>query len=134
MVKHITLETIQQLYKEVNPKSLGIADLGCSSGPNSLSLIKDIVEAVDGWTLRRQNGRCPAVFISVALVFSISMASLSTRRRLHIGIEPSKRFPSIMDSIPGGFFIVPEITNRGACHRWKNGAHYIGKNRPRTCR
>ncbi|KAE8696198.1 putative DNA gyrase subunit B [Hibiscus syriacus] len=48
MVKHITLETMQQLYKEVNPKSLSIADLGCSSGPNSLSLIKDIVEAVQG--------------------------------------------------------------------------------------
>ncbi|KAK8556834.1 hypothetical protein V6N13_064833 [Hibiscus sabdariffa] len=48
MVKHITMETIQQLYNEVAPKSLGIADLGCSSGPNSLSLIKDIVEAVEG--------------------------------------------------------------------------------------
>ncbi|XP_022740808.1 salicylate carboxymethyltransferase-like [Durio zibethinus] len=48
MVKHITMETIQELYYEVTPKSLGIADLGCSSGPNSLSLIKDIVEAVEG--------------------------------------------------------------------------------------
>lgn len=48
MMKHITMETIQQLYHEVTPKSLGIADLGCSSGPNSLSLIKDIVEAVEG--------------------------------------------------------------------------------------
>ncbi|XVE82579.1 hypothetical protein DITRI_Ditri16bG0017000 [Diplodiscus trichospermus] len=48
MVKHITMETIQELYYEATPKSLGIADLGCSSGPNSLSLIKDIVEAVEG--------------------------------------------------------------------------------------
>ena len=48
MVKHITMETIQELYYAVTPKSLGIADLGCSSGPNSLSLIKDIVEAVEG--------------------------------------------------------------------------------------
>ncbi|MBA0570106.1 hypothetical protein Golob_003792 [Gossypium lobatum] len=48
MMKHITMETIQQLYHEVTAKSLGIADLGCSSGPNSLSLIKDIVEAVEG--------------------------------------------------------------------------------------
>lgn len=48
MVKHITMETIQELYYEVTPKSLGIADLGCSSGPNSLSLIKDMVEAVEG--------------------------------------------------------------------------------------
>ncbi|XP_039045836.1 salicylate carboxymethyltransferase-like [Hibiscus syriacus] len=48
MVKHITVEAIQQLYNEVTPKSLGIADLGCSSGSNSLSLIKDVVEAVEG--------------------------------------------------------------------------------------
>ncbi|KAL4292138.1 hypothetical protein GQ457_14G003990 [Hibiscus cannabinus] len=48
MVKHITMETIRQLYDEITPRSLGIADLGCSSGPNSLSLIKDIVEAVEG--------------------------------------------------------------------------------------
>ncbi|XP_021300864.1 salicylate carboxymethyltransferase [Herrania umbratica] len=47
MVKHITMETIQKLYYAIAPKSLGIADLGCSSGPNSLSLIKDIVELVE---------------------------------------------------------------------------------------
>ncbi|KAE8705007.1 homeobox-leucine zipper protein HAT5-like [Hibiscus syriacus] len=73
MVKHITLETIQQLYNEVNPKSLGIADLGCSSGPNTLSLIKDIVElSKEVASLpdfhrdlkKDRNGRCPAVFIA----------------------------------------------------------------------
>ncbi|XP_007046866.2 PREDICTED: salicylate carboxymethyltransferase [Theobroma cacao] len=47
MVKHITMETIEELYYAIAPKSLGIADLGCSSGPNSLSLIKDIVEVVE---------------------------------------------------------------------------------------
>ena len=46
MVKHITLETVQDLYLSTTPKSLGIADLGCSSGPNTLSIIKDIIEAV----------------------------------------------------------------------------------------
>ncbi|KAH0863505.1 hypothetical protein HID58_080716 [Brassica napus] len=44
--KHITLETVQQLYKETRPKSLKIADLGCSSGPNTLSTIRDIIKAV----------------------------------------------------------------------------------------
>ncbi|KAF2589969.1 hypothetical protein F2Q70_00039792 [Brassica cretica] len=45
--KHITLETVQQLYKETRrPKSLKIADLGCSSGPNTLSTISDIIKAV----------------------------------------------------------------------------------------
>ncbi|XP_062102447.1 probable methyltransferase TCM_000336 [Humulus lupulus] len=46
MVKHITLETVQELYLTTTPKVLGIADLGCSSGPNTLSIIKDIVGAV----------------------------------------------------------------------------------------
>ncbi|XP_062118107.1 probable methyltransferase TCM_000336 [Humulus lupulus] len=46
MVKHITLETVQEVYLTTTPKVLGIADLGCSSGPNTLSIIKDIVEAV----------------------------------------------------------------------------------------
>ncbi|KAE8685402.1 putative DNA gyrase subunit B [Hibiscus syriacus] len=48
MVKHITMETIQQVYSEVKPRSIGIADLGCSSGPNSLSIIKDMVQALEG--------------------------------------------------------------------------------------
>ncbi|CAA7035769.1 unnamed protein product [Microthlaspi erraticum] len=46
--KHITLETLQQLYKETRPKStLAIADLGCSSGPNTLSTIRDMIKAVE---------------------------------------------------------------------------------------
>ncbi|KAE8664250.1 homeobox-leucine zipper protein HAT5-like [Hibiscus syriacus] len=48
MVKHITMEMIQKVYYELKPRSIGIADLGCSSGPNSLSIIKDMVLAVEG--------------------------------------------------------------------------------------
>ena len=48
MMKHITIETIQQLYLTTTPRSLGIADLGCSSGPNTLSFIKDMFDAVEG--------------------------------------------------------------------------------------
>ncbi|KAL9378566.1 hypothetical protein Peur_029901 [Populus x canadensis] len=47
MVKHITMEALQEVYLALAPKSLGIADLGCSSGSNSLSIIKDVVEAVE---------------------------------------------------------------------------------------
>lgn len=47
MVKHITMDALQQVYLALAPKSLGIADLGCSSGSNSLSIIKDIVESVE---------------------------------------------------------------------------------------
>ncbi|KAL3525352.1 hypothetical protein ACH5RR_013724 [Cinchona calisaya] len=46
-VKHITMEAIQQVYLTTKPKSLGIADLGCSSGPNTLSNIREIVGAIE---------------------------------------------------------------------------------------
>ncbi|KAL1215533.1 putative methyltransferase [Cardamine amara subsp. amara] len=47
MTNYITLETLQQLYKETRPKSLGIADLGCASGPNTLSTVQDMIKAVE---------------------------------------------------------------------------------------
>lgn len=46
MVKHITIETILDLYITTTPQSLAIADLGCSSGPNTLTVIKEIINAV----------------------------------------------------------------------------------------
>ncbi|XP_024047335.1 salicylate carboxymethyltransferase [Citrus clementina] len=46
-VKHITLEALQQLYLEIDPKTINIADLGCSSGPNTLAIIKDFVQTVE---------------------------------------------------------------------------------------
>ncbi|KAG6386778.1 hypothetical protein SASPL_151952 [Salvia splendens] len=46
-VKHITTEAIRQVFVTKKPKSLGIADLGCASGPNALSTIKQVVEAVE---------------------------------------------------------------------------------------
>lgn len=47
VVKHITLETIRELYVATTPKSLGIADLGCSSGHNSLSIIREMVDTIE---------------------------------------------------------------------------------------
>lgn len=46
-VKHITVETIEQLYLESLPKTIGIADMVCSSGRNSLPVIQTIVESVE---------------------------------------------------------------------------------------
>ncbi|KAI4331414.1 hypothetical protein MLD38_029604 [Melastoma candidum] len=47
MVKHVTLEALRDAYLRLRPKSLGIADLGCSSGPNTLSIVKDMIDAVE---------------------------------------------------------------------------------------
>ncbi|XP_012853184.1 PREDICTED: jasmonate O-methyltransferase-like [Erythranthe guttata] len=42
----ITMEAIEEMYVTLRPKSLGIADLGCSSGSNAMSYVKRIVGAV----------------------------------------------------------------------------------------
>ncbi|CAN4080111.1 unnamed protein product [Withania somnifera] len=47
MVKHITLETVEEVCVATKPKSIGIADLGCSSGPNTLSNVKDILDKIE---------------------------------------------------------------------------------------
>ncbi|KAJ8764534.1 hypothetical protein K2173_006274 [Erythroxylum novogranatense] len=47
MVKHITMDTLQEAYLSLTPKSFGIADLGCSSGPNTFSLVKDILGTIE---------------------------------------------------------------------------------------
>ena len=52
MVKHITIEAVQEVYIITTPQSIGIADLGCSSGPNTLSIIRDIIEIVQGTCLK----------------------------------------------------------------------------------
>lgn len=40
----ITVEAMEETYSSLRPKSLGIADLGCSSGSNALRYIKMVVE------------------------------------------------------------------------------------------
>ncbi|KAF5755335.1 putative salicylate carboxymethyltransferase [Helianthus annuus] len=50
MVKHITLKSLAEAYISTEPESLGIADLGCSSGKNTLSTIREMVEVIDKTT------------------------------------------------------------------------------------
>ncbi|RZC66453.1 hypothetical protein C5167_010142 [Papaver somniferum] len=47
MVKTIRINTIIDLYVTLTPQSFSIADLGCSSGPNTLSVIQEIVQVID---------------------------------------------------------------------------------------
>ncbi|KAI3712875.1 hypothetical protein L1987_71443 [Smallanthus sonchifolius] len=55
MVKHITLKSLEEAYVSTTPESLGIADLGCSSGQNTLSTIREMVEAIDKTTYKFSN-------------------------------------------------------------------------------
>lgn len=59
MVKHITLETVEEVYLATKPKSIGIADLGCSSGPNTLSNIKDILDKIEGTSSNKLKQSAP---------------------------------------------------------------------------
>ncbi|TVU29664.1 hypothetical protein EJB05_21241, partial [Eragrostis curvula] len=43
------------------PTSIGVADLGCSSGPNTLFLVSVAVDAVRRWCADAGAGRCPEV-------------------------------------------------------------------------
>ena len=47
MTKHISEEAITNLYCSTLPRSLAIADLGCSSGPNTLFLVSELIKVVD---------------------------------------------------------------------------------------
>ncbi|XP_042497474.1 probable methyltransferase TCM_000336 [Macadamia integrifolia] len=47
LVKHITTDSIVDLYLATTPQKMAIADLGCSSGKNTLSMIGEIIDAID---------------------------------------------------------------------------------------
>ncbi|XP_061354024.1 S-adenosyl-L-methionine:benzoic acid/salicylic acid carboxyl methyltransferase 3-like [Gastrolobium bilobum] len=47
LTKPLIEEAITTLYSSTLPRSLAIADLGCSSGPNTLLVISDIIKAVE---------------------------------------------------------------------------------------
>nr|GMD85500.1 salicylate carboxymethyltransferase-like [Ipomoea batatas] len=48
MTKPITEQAMTSLYTSLdNPKTISIADLGCSSGPNTLLAVSNLVKAVD---------------------------------------------------------------------------------------
>ncbi|CAH8340702.1 unnamed protein product [Eruca vesicaria subsp. sativa] len=95
--KHITLEAVEQLYKETRPKSLGIADLGCSSGPNTLSTIRDIIKAVE-FAHHREISKQPLP------EFTIFLNDL-----------PSNDFNSIFKSLPDFHKELKRDTNDGDC-------------------
>lgn len=91
MVKHITMEAIEQVYLSTGaPASFGIADLGCSSGPNSLSIIKEIIQAVQA--------------------LSSSHLQPSPEFRVYLNDLPTNDFNSIFKALPD---FCRELENEG---------------------
>ncbi|PNY06761.1 salicylate O-methyltransferase-like protein [Trifolium pratense] len=79
-VKHIITQTVEELYIETTPKSIGIADLGCSSGPNTLSIIKDIFQTIQ--------------------LTSQKIMHHSTEFRVYFNDLPTNDFNSIFKALP----------------------------------
>ncbi|KAM7250660.1 hypothetical protein ACFE04_022543 [Oxalis oulophora] len=83
LVKHITIQTVQDVYDSLKPiTSFGVADLGCSSGPNTLSIIKDIFETVEGLSCQEKNNNIPEEF------------------RVYLNDLPTNDFNSIFKTLP----------------------------------
>ncbi|XP_043692885.1 S-adenosyl-L-methionine:benzoic acid/salicylic acid carboxyl methyltransferase 2-like [Telopea speciosissima] len=64
MAKRVVLESILELYYNTLPQCLCIADLGCSSGPNTLLVITEIINAIESARSRLGN---PSLEYQVAL-------------------------------------------------------------------
>jgi len=79
-VKHIIIQTVEELYLATTPKSIGIADLGCSSGPNTLSIIKDIFHTIQA--------------------ISHKIMHHSTEFRVYFNDLPTNDFNSIFKALP----------------------------------
>ncbi|KAI4327639.1 hypothetical protein L6164_020076 [Bauhinia variegata] len=47
MTKPIREEAISYLYRSTLPRSIAIADLGCSSGPNTLFVVSEVIKLVE---------------------------------------------------------------------------------------
>ena len=80
-VKHIIIQTVEELYLATTPKSIGIADLGCSSGPNTLSLIKDIFQAIQakGSCTTPQSSGCTSMIFQQMTSIQSSRPSQSSK-------------------------------------------------------
>ncbi|KAF8033364.1 hypothetical protein BT93_D2082 [Corymbia citriodora subsp. variegata] len=50
--KPVLQDTLRELYLDSFPECLKLADLGCSSGPNTLLLLREIIDSID--VIRKQ--------------------------------------------------------------------------------
>ncbi|KAL6007158.1 hypothetical protein ACLOJK_032654 [Asimina triloba] len=105
--KHVVEEAMLELYCAGFSESLSIADLGCSSGPNSLLVISEIIDAIDKSRrhLRRQSPEF-RVFLN-----DLPNNDFNTLFRLFPGFhENLKRDkgddfgPCFMAGVPGSFY------------------------------
>ncbi|KAA8547402.1 hypothetical protein F0562_003734 [Nyssa sinensis] len=107
MTKPITEQAIADLYRSTLPRSLCIADLGCSSGPNTLLVVSELIKAVE--RIRKKLGHQSLEF-HVCLndlpgndfntIFK-SLSSFQEKMKKQLG---SSFGPCFVTGVPGSFY------------------------------
>ncbi|KAL4187773.1 hypothetical protein AMTRI_Chr09g20750 [Amborella trichopoda] len=95
LIKPITKEAVMNLLSTHFPESLGIADLGCSSGPNTFSALITIIEAVH----------------NIYQQVNLPMPEL----RLYLNDLPGNDFNSIFRGLPSFYEMVKKKGVSGSC-------------------
>lgn len=107
MTKPITEEAITELYSSSYPGVIAIADLGCSSGPNTLFVVSELIKAVD--SIRQkigQNSPEYQVFLNdlpgndFNTIFR-SLPSFQNRLKKQLGAGSG---PCFFTGVPGSFY------------------------------
>nr|GMD14789.1 salicylate carboxymethyltransferase-like [Ipomoea batatas] len=109
MTKPITEEAITKLYTSLtNPKTISIADLGCSSGPNTLLAVSNLVKAVDNHRKKLRRRHSPEFQIYLndlptndfnTIFQSLPKHEEDLRRELGDGFGPC-----FFNGVPGSFY------------------------------
>ncbi|KAF5454429.1 hypothetical protein F2P56_024095 [Juglans regia] len=107
MTMPIMEEAITNLYYNASPRSLVIADLGCSSGPNTLFAVSELIKVVE--KLRQQQGQPSAeyqVFLNdlpendFNVIFNL-LPSFHKKFSSQLGVDAS---PCFISGVPGSFY------------------------------
>nr|GMD90767.1 salicylate carboxymethyltransferase-like [Ipomoea batatas] len=106
MTKPITQQAMTSIYTSLdNPKTISIADLGCSSGPNTFLAISNLVKAVDDHRKKLRRPHSPEFQIYLNDLptndFNTIFQSLPKHRREIAGDGSGLCF---FNGVPGSFY------------------------------
>ncbi|GJN29024.1 hypothetical protein PR202_gb17211 [Eleusine coracana subsp. coracana] len=131
-VRPILEKATIQAYKAILPKTMVIADLGCSSGPNTLLFISTIINTIAAET-NKQHGGCD----QVELQFFLNDLPGNDFNLLFRSLEPFKKSiatdqdgqilpPYYISGLPGSFYtrLFPNQTvhlfHSACCLHWRS--------------
>ncbi|XP_031283850.1 salicylate carboxymethyltransferase-like [Pistacia vera] len=107
MVKPILEESILELYGTLLPECLNVADLGCSTGPNTLLVISEILESIEAAS-QKSNLKLPLfqVFLNdlPGNDFNTVFRSLPGFCKKLEEERGSKLEPCFIAGVPGSFY------------------------------